>query len=274
MSVKVSSWAWHDAGDEVMGNELVVLLALADVASDAGVCSFFEDPADMTQAALAKKARVSKSTLIRAVGRLVERGLVEVVKGRQHEPNGYRVLVPWVKSSGVSLTTLPESSDVNVTLLDVPELSSETSRGVKSSTRTSLKRIDVNMPTAAAVEQQRFDEFWAVYPRKVDKPKARIAFKAALKRASAEVIVSGAKAYRDDPGRDPQFTKYPQGWLSGDRWEAESLSGPVVEVPVVPDRLPAWVGVLGIAPEEFAQRHGELGWCEAMSVLAERRKAS
>lgn len=91
MSVKVSSWVWHEASKEIAGNELVVLLALADVANDNGACSYFEVPEDATQAALARKARVHRATLVRCIDKLVERGVLVKGRGRQHDPNSYRI---------------------------------------------------------------------------------------------------------------------------------------------------------------------------------------
>jgi DNA-binding MarR family transcriptional regulator len=94
VSVKVSSWVWHDKRTQgINGNELVVLLALADVANDSGMCMYFDAPEDGTQAKLAKKTRVHRATLIRAVEKLVEKGLLEVIQGRQHAPNGYRIML-------------------------------------------------------------------------------------------------------------------------------------------------------------------------------------
>jgi hypothetical protein len=64
-----------------------------------------------------------------------------------------------------------------------------------------------------------FDEFWKEYPRKLDKGAAFRAFKSALKRAKFEDILAGAIAYRNDPTRKPEFTKYPATWLNADAWE-------------------------------------------------------
>jgi hypothetical protein len=64
-----------------------------------------------------------------------------------------------------------------------------------------------------------FNEFWNEYPRKVDRGKALKAFKSALKRAKFEDILAGAIAYRNDPTRKPEFTKYPATWLNADSWE-------------------------------------------------------
>jgi len=68
-------------------------------------------------------------------------------------------------------------------------------------------------------EEDLFDEFWNCYPRKLDKAKAFRAFRSALKRATFEHILAGVIAYRNDPKRNPDFTKYPASWLNADSWE-------------------------------------------------------
>jgi hypothetical protein len=72
-------------------------------------------------------------------------------------------------------------------------------------------------------EQQKpddlFIEFWNAYPRKLDKAAAFRAFKSALKRTKFEDILAGVIAYRNDPARNPDFTKYPATWLNSDAWE-------------------------------------------------------
>ena len=69
-----------------------------------------------------------------------------------------------------------------------------------------------------------FDEFWNSYPRKLDKAKAFRAFKSALKRAKFEDILAGVLAYRNDPTRNPDYTKYPATWLNSDAWENAAIT--------------------------------------------------
>lgn len=71
-----------------------------------------------------------------------------------------------------------------------------------------------------------FNEFWNAYPRKLDKAKAFRAFRSALKRAKFEDILAGVIAYRSDPTRNPEFTKYPASWLNADAWENASSPSP------------------------------------------------
>jgi predicted transcriptional regulator len=70
-----------------------------------------------------------------------------------------------------------------------------------------------------------FEEFYREYPRKKDPGAAKRAFKSALTRASFEDIMAGLIAYKNDPDRDPDFTKYPATWLNSDSWENAAGSG-------------------------------------------------
>lgn len=72
----------------------------------------------------------------------------------------------------------------------------------------------------------RFDEFWATYPRRQGKGAAVKAWAKAIKRADPDTILKAAAAYRDDPQREPQYTAHPSTWLNQDRWEDEPLPGP------------------------------------------------
>jgi hypothetical protein len=84
-------------------------------------------------------------------------------------------------------------------------------------------------PVGVAAE---FDGFWAAYPRKVGKPKARLAYAAARKRASLEEIAAGLRAQLPDMRvREPGFIPHPTTWLNQDRWAddpgaAATRSGP------------------------------------------------
>jgi hypothetical protein len=74
--------------------------------------------------------------------------------------------------------------------------------------------------------ERLFSDFWSVYPKKADKRTARRTFEKALKRATAEVIIAGAKQYRDDPNRQDAFTKNAATWLNADAWENDPIPAP------------------------------------------------
>lgn len=81
-----------------------------------------------------------------------------------------------------------------------------------------------------------FDAFWSVYPRKEAKKAAREAFTAACKRERPEVILAGAERYRDDPNRDPSFTKHATTWLRADCWADDPLPPRSKPIPRGPHR--------------------------------------
>jgi hypothetical protein len=76
-----------------------------------------------------------------------------------------------------------------------------------------------------------FNQFWAVYPKKQDKALAKRSFEKAITRASFDDIIAGAEQYRDDPNRDPLFTKNPSTWLNADAWENDPLPAMVARKP-------------------------------------------
>jgi hypothetical protein len=64
-----------------------------------------------------------------------------------------------------------------------------------------------------------FDDFWRVYPRKVDRGEAIQAFSRAIKNAPFEDIILGAMRYATErAGQDSRFTKHPVTWLSKACW--------------------------------------------------------
>ena len=91
MSIKVMSAVWDDS--EATGNARLVLLAIADSADHDGTNAW---PAIDT---IAKKTRLSRSTVKRKIQELVSLAELAVVPGPSHirsdrRPNGYEVRLP------------------------------------------------------------------------------------------------------------------------------------------------------------------------------------
>jgi hypothetical protein len=101
---------------------------------------------------------------------------------------------------------------------------------LQSASEAHMREIDID-PQVVGLDvrpkgkeaRESFDVFWAIYPRKVGKPKALAAFLRALGRATADLILAGAQRLRDDPNREPQFTPHPTTWLNRDGWEDDPL---------------------------------------------------
>jgi len=63
--------------------------------------------------------------------------------------------------------------------------------------------------------QQQFDEFWAIYPRKVGKLAAAREWE--KKRPDIELVLA-ALSWQIPEWTDPKFTPHPRTWLSQGRW--------------------------------------------------------
>lgn len=69
-----------------------------------------------------------------------------------------------------------------------------------------------------------FDEFWKVYPKKVDKGAALRAFRRAIKNTEVSQVIDGAKRYAEDPNLpEKQYIKNPSTWLNAEAWSNPPL---------------------------------------------------
>lgn len=76
--------------------------------------------------------------------------------------------------------------------------------------------------SATSADVSDFDEFYDAYPRKIGKRKAHAAYRSAIKRTTADTIISAACQLRDDPNLpDKQFIPHPATWLNRDGWNDE-----------------------------------------------------
>ena len=67
----------------------------------------------------------------------------------------------------------------------------------------------------------KFDDFWAIYPRKKEKKRARVSFNRLPKKTQLECI-EGVKKYIKQievQGTEPQFIKHPSTFINGENWE-------------------------------------------------------
>ena len=69
-----------------------------------------------------------------------------------------------------------------------------------------------------------FEEWWKIYPRHVDKKRARQAYQTARKSASAEELIQGAQRYAAERVGEPeQYTKHASTWLNAEAWKNAPL---------------------------------------------------
>lgn len=68
----------------------------------------------------------------------------------------------------------------------------------------------------------RFDEFWVLYPRKVEKAEAKKVWAKLKLDTVADAVIAGAKRYAAEvSGKEPQYTKHATTWLNRRCWEDE-----------------------------------------------------
>jgi len=192
VSIEIMNAVWKNSKAD--GRARLVLLAIADHQGEIGAWPSI--------ATLAKMVNSSERSVQRDIQHLQAIGelRVEVQNAptkTQYKSNLYWVTLPGVTESQSGVTDSAVRGDTVV---------------VQNLNKT------ITEPSKAQTEKL-FDEFWTSYPRKLDKAKAFRAFRSALKRAKFEDILAGVIAYRNDPKRDPDFTKYPATWLNNDAWE-------------------------------------------------------
>ena len=193
---------------------------------------------------LAERLRCSKASVDRAAQELVDAGAMRK-KQRHNSSIVYTLQVSSPLMRGVVTGDEGGSAPVMTGVLTGDDLTITTEQE----------------PSEQEQLNNKFEQFWAVYPKKDDKGLARRSFEKALKRASLEDIVAGAEKYRDDPNREQAFTKNPSTWLNADAWENGPLPSRVVRK--TRKLTNAEEGALLVAKwraEEEAQKPKEIGY--------------
>lgn len=232
MSNRAITWAFDC--DVEPGGAKFVLVALADFADESNSCYPSQDR-------LARMTAQSRATVGRHLASLEAQGFI--ARARRQTSAGYRTSDRFRLNVGGNVPMLqfePKENDAEpMSQFERPMsqmggvLSNNFVDPMPQIETVSLREPSVNpqsdpsrpIPADSGKREElgRFEEFWAVYPRKVGKVKARTAWKSALKGSDAEAIISGARRYAEDPNRADAFTAHPTTWLNRGSWEDEAL---------------------------------------------------
>lgn len=234
MSVKVSSWVWDHS--RARGVTRLVLLALADHAGADGGDAY------PSVARLAERCGVGERTVQDAIGRLVELG--ELVVDRQAGPRGanrYQIPMrgadaapPGVQEPHPAPPQIPHPADPAPPQIPHPRGAdpaphprrSRTPRGADPAPEPSFNRQEPSKEPSSlvllddpdAAPQPSFDDFWKLYPSRIDKRSSRTAWDRATKRATPAEIIAGVTRYLTDGRVLDGFVKNPTTWLNRDGW--------------------------------------------------------
>jgi hypothetical protein len=218
MSAEAVTVVLHHSRAE--GTAKLVLWGIANHHSDAGAWPSI--------ATLAKYAAVSERRVQQIIRELADLGEIYIdeqggLGQGQYKTNRYHVLIQCPADCDGSLNhKTGVKSEVSGVKSGAVRGEIQSQSGVKPVSPELNKEPNKNINAL-------FEEFWNAYPRKLDKAKAFRAFKSALSRTTFEDVMAGVVAYRNDPARNPDFTKYPATWLNADSWENAANPGPESE---------------------------------------------
>ncbi len=206
------------------GVSRLVLLALADVANDDGEVVAY----GRSHTILAAKANCDPGSVGRAIDRLVELGEVEILNvGDGRRSTDYRLRLGEGAHPEGGQNADPGGAGRAPRVRETPTQGGQDALPITPSCSVS----DRPPPSHA---EATFEDFWAVYPRRVARAAAEKAWAKAVRSIDAETIVAGARRYAEERrGGETRFTAHPATWLNAGRWAddpAPVRSGPSGQV--------------------------------------------
>jgi|1048.fasta_scaffold00085_32 hypothetical protein len=85
--------------------------------------------------------------------------------------------------------------------------------------KIAIRTITNELEPIESMYSKQFELFWSSYPHKVDKARARKAFRK-IDRKKLKPVVEGAQRFAEDPNLPARaYIPYPATWLNGERWE-------------------------------------------------------
>ena len=215
--------------DGITAHEKLVLIALADMADDDGICW----PA---MKKVAKKSLCSKRTAQRAIGRFEDMQILSKTERpkeqKRNDSNLYQLdfmaLIHMTNSvlKGDTVSPSGRQGDTQVGDTVTPETINK-----EPTNRTYQEPITGTGAASAAASEtagELFEQFRAAYPasrRKTEVKQAKAQFTAALKKVdSPQVLIDAAAAYANwcqVQGTEPRYIKGMWRWLRDERWMDE-----------------------------------------------------
>lgn len=210
----------------ITAHEKLVLIALADMADDDGICW----PA---MKKVAKKSLCSKRTAQRAIGRFEDMQILSKTERpkeqKRNDSNLYQLdfmaLIHMTNSvlKGDTVSPTGRQGDTQVGDTVTPETINK-----EPTNRTYQEPITGTSAAASETAGELFEQFRAAYPasrRKTEVKQAKAQFTAALKKVdSPQVLIDAAAAYANYcqvQGTEPRYIKGMWRWLRDERWMDE-----------------------------------------------------
>lgn len=261
MSVKIMARVWAQSTRK--DGELLVLLALADFANDAGECW-------PSIPILAEKARLTERQVRRVLDKLEEIGEIRRIRSSGGRNKRTRYSIALLENP--DKITLKELQGKNYTVMGDRKTLVPVS-GALNRHRTINKNIEPNGSESLSHSKKRkqsapdpailaaYREFYQAFPRHVARQEAERAWLKLNPDAElTEKIMAGVRRYAEQvKGTEPRYIKHPSSWLNSRRWEDEVSDGNgASHEPVVKDLGNGWLEVDGKRMEEktYKVRYG------------------
>jgi hypothetical protein len=202
MSIEAVSLVLNQS--KATGRAKLVLLGIANHLGDQGAWPSI--------ATLARYANASERSVKRDLQELVELGELKIElqnapTNHQYKTNLYWITIPaGVTDSASGVTDWVSRGD---------------SSGKSGVTPVGTQNINLTIKeTSKKTSNDRFDEFWNLYPKRIAKADALKAWNKALKRKTADELIGLTKAYSESKLPDMTYIPYPASWLNKELYES------------------------------------------------------
>jgi hypothetical protein len=202
MSIEAVSLVLNQS--KATGRAKLVLLGIANHLGDQGAWPSI--------ATLARYANASERSVKRDLQELVELGELKVElqnapTNHQYKTNLYWITIPaGVTDSASGVTNWVSRGD---------------SSGKSGVTPVGTQNINLTIKeTSKKTSNDKFDEFWNLYPKRIAKADALKAWNKALKKKTADELIGLTKAYAESKLPDMTYIPYPASWLNKGLYEA------------------------------------------------------
>jgi hypothetical protein len=206
MSIEAVSLVLNES--RATGRAKLVLLGIANHLGDHGAW-----PSIST---LARYANASERSVKRDIQELVELGELKVEVQNAPTRTQYKTNLYWI-TIGSGVTTLTSGVTAQVSRGD--------SSGKSGVTPVGTQNINLTIKEPSKkTGNDRFDEFWNLYPKKIAKADALKAWIKATKRKPADELIALTKAYSESKLPEMTFIPYPASWLNKELYEAVEIT--------------------------------------------------
>ncbi len=192
--------------------------------------------------AMAREAKEGREAIRTALRELADLGYI--VRSKEQDARGHWLTFTEVRES----PTEAQESVIGNPGSGCPALGSPGAIEITGSEDCERTKIS----PSAEPEDDGFDAFWALYPRKVEKKDALRAWNKARKNAEPEVIIRGLNARTDwwkAACTEMRHIPHAASWLNGERWNDEIE--PVPTKPTLQSQNPALLANIEHAVENI-----------------------